>query len=115
MTARDFKFIHPKLILLTALAVFGVMVGLFAGAQVAHAQTCMLDNYQAAGGGGLTCEAKEVFIDEGDIDMKRVIQILKNNNFDGVVIPDHTPEVSCSAPWHAGMAHAMGYLKALID
>ena len=64
---------------------------------------------------GKVPQYKEVFIDEGDIDMKRVIQILKNNNFDGVVIPDHTPEVSCSAPWHAGMAHAMGYLKALID
>jgi len=57
---------------------------------------------------------REVFIDEGDTDMKRVIQILKDNNFDGIIIPDHTPEISCSAPWHAGMAHALGYLNGLI-
>jgi mannonate dehydratase len=58
---------------------------------------------------------QEVFIDEGDIDMRRAIEVLKANQFDGVIIPDHTPEMSCAAPWHAGMAHALGYLKALID
>ncbi len=46
---------------------------------------------------------KEVFIDEGDIDIKRIVQILKDNKFEGVLIPDHTPQVSCPAPWHAGM------------
>lgn len=57
---------------------------------------------------------REVFIDEGDIDMRRIISILKKNNFEGVLIPDHTPQMSCSAPWYAGMAYAMGYLKAVI-
>ena len=57
---------------------------------------------------------REVFLDEGDIDMRRALRILAANNFDGVIIPDHTPEVTCPAPWHAGMAHALGYLKALI-
>jgi mannonate dehydratase len=55
---------------------------------------------------------KETFIDDGDVDMLRVIGILKRNNFDGVLIPDHTPQMSCAAPWHAGMAYAMGYMKA---
>ncbi|MAM91644.1 MAG: hypothetical protein CMI15_09220 [Opitutaceae bacterium] len=50
-----------------------------------------------------------------DIDMARAISILKDNGFDGVIVPDHTPEVTCGAPWHAGMAHALGYLRALID
>ncbi|KFA99860.1 MULTISPECIES: mannonate dehydratase [Vibrio] len=57
---------------------------------------------------------KEVFIDEGDIDIKRIVQILKDNKFEGVLIPDHTPQVSCPAPWHAGMAYAMGYINSLI-
>ncbi len=26
---------------------------------------------------------------------------------------DHTPLMSCEAPWHAGMAYAMGYMRAL--
>jgi mannonate dehydratase len=29
-----------------------------------------------------------------------------------VLIPDHTPAMACAAPWHAGMAYAMGYMKA---
>ena len=58
---------------------------------------------------------REVFIDEGDIDMLRIIRILKKNNYTGVLIPDHTPQMSCDAPWYAGMAYAMGYLKAIIS
>jgi mannonate dehydratase len=56
---------------------------------------------------------REVFLDEGDIDMARIMRILKTNAFDGVLIPDHTPEVHCNAPWHAGMAYAIGYMRAL--
>jgi len=55
---------------------------------------------------------RETFVDEGDIDMLRVIRILKKNGFDGVLIPDHAPQMTCSAPWHAGMAFALGYMKA---
>lgn len=58
---------------------------------------------------------KEVFVDEGDIDMLRILRILKKNHFEGVLIPDHTPQMTCSAPWHAGMAYAMGYMKAAIS
>lgn len=58
---------------------------------------------------------KEVFVDEGDIDMFKILKILKKNNFDGVLIPDHTPQMTCDAPWHAGMAYAMGYMKAAIS
>jgi mannonate dehydratase len=58
---------------------------------------------------------RETFVDEGDIDMLRVLQILKQNGFDGVLIPDHTPQMSCSAPWHAGMAYAMGYMRAALQ
>ena len=58
---------------------------------------------------------KETFIDDGDVDVRRVIQILKQNRFDGVIIPDHAPQMSCSAPWHAGMAYALGYLKAAMQ
>jgi len=55
---------------------------------------------------------KETFIDDGDVDMFRVLKILKQNQFDGVLIPDHTPQMSCDASWHAGMAYAMGFMKA---
>jgi mannonate dehydratase len=58
---------------------------------------------------------KETFVDDGDIDMLRVLQILKKNQFAGVLIPDHTPQMTCDAPWHAGMAYAMGYMKAALQ
>jgi len=58
---------------------------------------------------------KEAFVDDGDIDMIRVLRILKSNGYEGVLIPDHTPQMSCSAPWHAGMAYALGYLRAAMQ
>ncbi len=56
---------------------------------------------------------RETFIDEGDVDMVRILTILARNHFDGVIIPDHTPQMSCSAPWHAGMAHTLGFILAV--
>jgi len=56
----------------------------------------------------------EVFIDEGDTDMFKILEILKRNGFEGVLIPDHVPEMTCDASWHAGMAHALGWMKAAI-
>jgi mannonate dehydratase len=49
----------------------------------------------------------EVFIDEGDIDMRRILQVLRACDYQGVLIPDHTPSMTCAAPWHAGMAYAL--------
>jgi mannonate dehydratase len=57
---------------------------------------------------------RETFIDDGDVDIMRVLQILHRNGFEGVLIPDHTPQMACGAPWHAGMAYAMGYIRAAL-
>jgi mannonate dehydratase len=57
----------------------------------------------------------ETFVDDGDIDMLRVLQILKANDFRGVLIPDHTPQMICGAPWHAGMAYALGYMRCALQ
>ena len=58
---------------------------------------------------------RETFIDDGDIDMLRVLRILRKNRFEGVLIPDHTPQMTCGAPWHAGMAFALGYMRAALQ
>jgi mannonate dehydratase len=58
---------------------------------------------------------QEVFIDEGDLDMLRALSILRDVGYDGVIIPDHTPEMTCDAPWHAGMAYALGYIRAALQ
>ena len=57
---------------------------------------------------------KEVFVDEGDIDMLKLLAVLKKNNYNGIIIPDHTPQMECGAPWHAGMAFAMGFMVAAL-
>jgi len=31
-----------------------------------------------------------------------------------VIIPDHTPQMTCEAPWHAGMAYALGFMRAAL-
>ena len=55
---------------------------------------------------------QESFIDDGDVDVLRVMRILHEHNFEGVIIPDHAPQMSCAAPWHAGMAFALGFMAA---
>ena len=57
----------------------------------------------------------EVFVDEGDLDMVRILRILTQNEWDGVIIPDHTPQMACTAPWHAGMAYALGYMRGALQ
>ena len=57
----------------------------------------------------------ESFVDDGDIDMAEIVRILRDEGFDGVLVPDHTPEMTCDAPWHAGMAFALGYMRALVN
>jgi mannonate dehydratase len=57
----------------------------------------------------------ETFVDEGDVDMLAALRVYAENGYDGVFIPDHTPQLTCDAPWHAGMAHALGYIRAGIN
>ena len=57
---------------------------------------------------------QEMFVDDGDTDILRVLRILHANGYDGVLIPDHTPLLECAAPWHAGMAYAIGWMRAAL-
>lgn len=57
----------------------------------------------------------ETFVDEGDVDMARVLRILHEAGFDGVMVPDHVPDFDCPAPWFAGNAYTVGYMKALVN
>ena len=36
----------------------------------------------------------------------------QKNDFKGVMIPDHTPQIICDDSWHAGMAYALGFIKS---
>jgi mannonate dehydratase len=58
---------------------------------------------------------REVFVDEGDVDMIDALGVYREAGYTGVLIPDHTPHTSCAAPWHAGMAYALGYLRSAMN
>lgn len=64
---------------------------------------------------GKVPDYQEVFVDEGDINMVKVLKLLKKQNYEGVLIPDHTPLVESGDPWRVGMAHAIGYIKGIMD
>ncbi len=58
----------------------------------------------------------ECFIGDGNVDTLEVIKTLKDVNFDGFMIPDHVPQMDGDADWNQrGRAHAVGYMKALIE
>ncbi|HXF61814.1 MAG TPA: mannonate dehydratase [Caldilineaceae bacterium] len=55
----------------------------------------------------------ETFVDDGYMDMYKVMKALRDINFDGVVIPDHIP-VMVNDP-RLGTAYSFGYMKALLQ
>ena len=58
----------------------------------------------------------EVFMDEGDIDMKRAMATYRDNGFNGPYMMDHTPRFAHPAHTQLhGKAYAIGYIRALID
>jgi mannonate dehydratase len=57
----------------------------------------------------------EMFVDDGDVDMIQALRLYHKHGYDGVLIPDHTPGLECAAPWHAGMAYALGWMRAVIS
>ncbi|RYE87865.1 MAG: D-mannonate dehydratase [Hyphomicrobiales bacterium] len=57
----------------------------------------------------------ETFVDEGDIDMAEIVRILRDENFQGVLVPDHVPDLIGPSPWHSGNAYTVGYMRALIQ
>ena len=56
----------------------------------------------------------ECFVDEGDIDLVKILRILHRNNFAGFLIDDHVPQMSGDTPWgNRGRAFSTGYLSVL--
>jgi mannonate dehydratase len=57
----------------------------------------------------------ETFVDDGDIDMTEIVRILRDEKFEGLMVPDHVPDLHSPSPWHAGFAYTVGYMRALIQ
>jgi mannonate dehydratase len=58
----------------------------------------------------------ETFVDEGNYDTYDVMALLHEVGFDGMLIPDHVPELEDDDDWQSrGRAHAVGYLQATLN
>lgn len=57
---------------------------------------------------------EETLLDDGDLNMFRILQELKRVGFSGCINPDHIPEIPGDTDTKsAGWAYSIGYLKAL--
>jgi mannonate dehydratase len=57
----------------------------------------------------------EVFIDEGEVDMRRAMEVYRDNGFEGPYMMDHTPSFAHGYGTYYGKAYAIGYIRALIQ
>lgn len=57
---------------------------------------------------------RETFVDNGYMDMYKVMKALQKVNFQGITIPDHVPGGGPMYP-QANYAYTLGYMKALRD
>jgi mannonate dehydratase len=55
----------------------------------------------------------ETFIDNGYMDMYKVMRALREVNYDGIVIADHIPGMVGGG--RAGTAYSVAYMRALIE
>ena len=58
---------------------------------------------------------RETFIDNGSVDMLKAARVYKEVGYDGMLMPDHVPNVDGDADHSQGFAFAIGYIKAIID
>ena len=58
---------------------------------------------------------EEVLLDDGDMNMFRILLELRKIGFDGCLNPDHIPGIEGSTPGASlGLAYSVGYIKALL-
>lgn len=58
---------------------------------------------------------REVFIDEGDVDMYEAMRTYKEVGFNGPFMMDHTPHIPGDRDQREGHAYAVGFIRAMIQ
>jgi len=57
---------------------------------------------------------EETLLDDGDLNMARILKELRNVGFSGYINPDHIPDLPGDTETRdVGWAYSIGYLKAL--
>ena len=57
----------------------------------------------------------ETFPDDGDVDMPRVLRTYREVGFDGMVMPDHVPQILGDPNGQKAFAFCFGYIQALLQ
>lgn len=58
---------------------------------------------------------REVFVDEGQVDMYQAMQTYKEVGFEGPFMMDHTPQIPGDKDARQGHAYAVGFIRAMIQ
>lgn len=58
---------------------------------------------------------QEVFPDEGDVDMPRALRTYREVGFDGMIMPDHVPQIVGDTGGQKAFAFCFGYIQALLQ
>jgi mannonate dehydratase len=58
---------------------------------------------------------QETFPDDGDVDMLQALRVYKEVGYDGMIMPDHAPEIEGDANKAQAFAYAFGYIQALLQ
>ena len=63
---------------------------------------------------GRFLDFRETFIDDGDVDMLEALRAYREVGYDGMLMPDHVPQVAGDPGGAQAFAYTFGYIKALI-
>jgi mannonate dehydratase len=58
---------------------------------------------------------EETFPDEGDVDMPRALRVYREVGYDGMIMPDHVPQIVGDPGGHKAFAYCFGYIQALLQ
>jgi len=58
---------------------------------------------------------QETFPDDGDVDMIRALRVYKEVGYDGMIMPDHVPQITGDSGGAQAFAFAFGYIQAAIQ
>ena len=58
---------------------------------------------------------EETMPDDGDVDMPRALRVYRDVGYDGMIMPDHVPEIIGDPHKQKAFAFCFGYIQALLQ
>src|SRR5438552_16778207 len=58
---------------------------------------------------------QETFPDDGDVDMLKALRVYREVGYDGMIMPDHVPQMEGDPGQAQAFAFAFGYIQALVQ